>query len=371
MQVFTLQKDALNRNQERMVFAHKKRRKAIVGMVLSLGLLTSPAAALDVTLDKWHVGVFSYLNAQISPDHTHAGMGPNGLSLGETSILTRGNLTSRISLLSEHSLLPSYYREDQFKLERLAVRYEINQNHWTEFGKIHTPVNYWNDWFHHGRLFFPTVDRPIFFSQDFFAIHDIGLRFGGMLSLAGVQYDLFLGSETGVVSDDHHMSHSHDAAPGGHGDQIFPDGIQSLNIALTYERNNWLFRMATYLNGIRRDSLSKRGHFVSVHVEDERLRGLTELAATFSPREPDGRDLRKVALYQYLGYKITDSIIPYLALDLVSDEKVQGATDTVSKVIAGISVMPAARVTLKTQLERHDMDSGAHNALIFQLCVGM
>lgn len=360
-----------------MIFAHRKRRKATVWMVLSLGLLTSPAAALDVTLDKWHVGVFSYLNAQISPDHTHAGMGPNGLSLGETSILTRGNLTSRISLLSEHSLLPSYYREDQFKLERLAVRYEINQNHWTEFGKIHTPVNYWNDWFHHGRLFFPTVDRPIFFSQDFFAIHDIGLRFGGMLSLAGVQYDLFLGSVDDAMSDghhmsdDHHMSHSHDAAPGGHGDQIFPDGIQSLNIALTYERNNWLFRMATYLNGIRRDSLSKRGHFVSVHVEDERLRGLTELAATFSPREPDGRDLRKVALYQYLGYKITDSVTPYLALDLVSDEKVQGATDTVSKVIAGISVMPAARVTLKTQLERHDMDSGAHNALIFQLCVGM
>ena len=126
MQVFTLQKDALNRNQERMIFAHRKRRKATVWMVLSLGLLTSPAAALDVTLDKWHVGVFSYLNAQISPDHTHAGMGQNGLSLGETSILTRGNLTSRISLLSEHSLLPSYYREDQFKLERLAVRYEIN-----------------------------------------------------------------------------------------------------------------------------------------------------------------------------------------------------------------------------------------------------
>lgn len=129
--------------------------------------------------------------------------------------------------------------------------------------------------------------------------------------------------------------------------------------------------MATYLNGIRRDSLSKRGHFVSVHVEDERVRGLTELAATFSPREPDGRDLRKVALYQYVGYNITDSVTPYLALDLVSDEKVQGATDTVSKVIAGVSVMPAARVTLKTQVERHDMDSGAHNALIFQLCVGI
>ena len=60
MQVFTLQKDALNRNQERMIFAHRKRRKATVWMVLSLGLLTSPAAALDVTLDKWHVGVFSF-----------------------------------------------------------------------------------------------------------------------------------------------------------------------------------------------------------------------------------------------------------------------------------------------------------------------
>ena len=100
-------------------------------MVLSLGLLTSPAAAPDVTLDKWNVGVFSYLNAQISSDHTHPGMESNGLSLGETSILTRGNLTSRISLLSEHSLLPPYYREGQFKLERLCILYvedvEVNQ----------------------------------------------------------------------------------------------------------------------------------------------------------------------------------------------------------------------------------------------------
>ncbi|MGB1719461.1 MAG: hypothetical protein ACPHO6_14935, partial [Candidatus Latescibacterota bacterium] len=99
--------------------------------------------------------------------------------------------------------------------------------------------------------------------------------------------------------------------------------------------------------------------------------GLTELAATFSPREPDGRGLRKVALYQYLGYKATDSVTPYLALDLASDEKVQGAMDTVSKVIAGISVMPDARVTLKTQVELHDLDFDSHNALIFQLCVGM
>lgn len=104
-----------------MVFAYKRRRNTVFWMVLSLGLLTSPAAALDVTLDKWHVGVFSYLNAQIFPDHTHPGTESNGLSLGETSILTRGNLTSIFSLLSEHSLLPPYYRENQFKLERLCI----------------------------------------------------------------------------------------------------------------------------------------------------------------------------------------------------------------------------------------------------------
>lgn len=141
-----------------MAFTRDDSCRRIVWIALFLGALTAPAAALDVMLDKWYVGVFSYLNGQVlSSDKTHIGIGKDGFSLGETSIFTRGKLTSRVSMLSEHTLQSRHYREDQFKLERLVVRYEISERHWVEFGKLHTPVNYWNDWFHHGRLFFPTM----------------------------------------------------------------------------------------------------------------------------------------------------------------------------------------------------------------------
>lgn len=43
---------------------------------------------------------------------------------------------------------------------------------------MHTPVNEWNDAYHHGRLFFPTIDRPYSFGE-FVPVHEVGLRLSG------------------------------------------------------------------------------------------------------------------------------------------------------------------------------------------------
>ena len=209
----------------------KRRIQNIVFSAFLVAMVSKPADALDLSPDKWYVGVFSYVDGQIkNSQHSHAGMKDhhgqikssqhsNGLTLGETSIFTRGKLNSRFSLLSEHTLLPRYYREDQFKLERLVLHYEVNESHWFEFGKLYTPVNYWNDWYHHSLLFFPTIERPAFFSDNFFPIPEIGIRVGGLVGYKSLQYDLLVCS--GSV-----------AVPGDDGDQIFPNGIQSFNAAL-------------------------------------------------------------------------------------------------------------------------------------------
>lgn len=390
-----------------MIPCYNMRWKTIVSSMLLGVTLSSPVAALDVMLDKWYVGVFSFANGQVSSlsEDVHVGMKQNGLSLGETSIVSRGNLTPRISLLSEHSIQSSYYREDQFRLERLAVRYEINERHWTEFGKIHTPVNYWNDWYHHGRLFYLTVDRPAFFADEFFVMHDIGLRLGGALGAAGLQYDLFLGSGSGAVPHAHggsDMADDHaddmmaddmmaddmmadDHMTSEHGDQIFPDGVQSLNVALTYPWNNWMFRVATQFDGLRDATPFMRVHTVSVNMENARLHSLLEFAAKYAETEAGEADVRKMALYQYVGYKLNDRMTPYVGLDLISKNRVEGddQTRSVVKTMLGLSYMPDARMTFKTQLERHTNSVGghtddadghdhqAHTVLIFQLAVGI
>jgi hypothetical protein len=55
---------------------------------------------------------------------------------------------------------------------------------------MHTPVNYWNDVYHHGRLFYPTIDRPSSFSY-LIPIHSLGLRMQGQnLGKLNFGYDL-------------------------------------------------------------------------------------------------------------------------------------------------------------------------------------
>ncbi len=174
-----------------------------------------------------------------------------------------------------------------------------------------------------------------------------------------------------------------------HGDRIFPDGVQSLNIALTYPWNNWIFRAALHMDGIRDATPLMRVHTVSVNFEGDRLSGLTEFAAKFSETESGAPDVRKVALYQYLGYKLNDHLTPYVGLDMISKNRVEGDDQTRSmvKTMLGISFMPDARMTFKTQLERHRNTTGGHadhvegdtpdaaddphNVLIFQLSVGI
>jgi hypothetical protein len=63
-------------------------------------------------------------------------------------------------------------------MERAQLKYDYYKNHSLVVGKMHTPVNYWNDVYHHGRLFYPTIDRPTSFSY-LVPIHSLGLRAQG------------------------------------------------------------------------------------------------------------------------------------------------------------------------------------------------
>jgi hypothetical protein len=85
-------------------------------------------------------------------------------------------------------------------IERAQIRFDVSANHALMFGKMHTPVNYWNDVYHHGRLFFPTIDRPLMFSH-FIPIHTLGMRMQGQnLGPNEFGYDLMLGN--GIASTD-------------------------------------------------------------------------------------------------------------------------------------------------------------------------
>lgn len=127
-------------------------------------------------------------------------------SLGEHDFFVNSKLNDKISFLGEYVIRFNGSSSTSFlpSIERSLVKFNYYKNHNIIVGKIHTPVNYWNDTYHHGRLFFPVMDRPISFSY-LVPVHTLGIQFQGQnLGDMNFGYDLVIGngiSSTDIMSD--------------------------------------------------------------------------------------------------------------------------------------------------------------------------
>ncbi|MDB5241687.1 MAG: hypothetical protein JWP57_2312, partial [Spirosoma sp.] len=88
-------------------------------------------------------------------------------SFGEQDLFITSEINERLSFLGEtvFKYSPNSPTLFDISIERVILKYNYAGNHSILIGKHHTPVNYWNDTYHHGRVFFPTIERPLVFSQ--------------------------------------------------------------------------------------------------------------------------------------------------------------------------------------------------------------
>lgn len=173
-------------------------QKLVVLIFLFSGLGPGLLAQDPVTQFK----IFGHLTA-VAEDNN--GDAKSDFSLGEQDLFVFSEITPRISLLGETVVTPQNvagHGSVDFKvsIERARLKYQYRE--WLSFivGKMHSPVNYWNDVYHHGRLFFPTIDRPKSFGLSI-PIHTLGLRLQGQnIGNIGFGYDLVIGN--GMSSND-------------------------------------------------------------------------------------------------------------------------------------------------------------------------
>lgn len=120
--------------------------------------------------------------------------------LGEQDLFITSDLTDRISFLGESvfkfgSTSPTFFN---VSIERIVVRYNIKGNHNLLIGKHHTPLNYWNDTYHHGRVLFPTIYRPSLFAAGIIPLHTTGISLQGQnLGKVRFGYDVMVGNGIG------------------------------------------------------------------------------------------------------------------------------------------------------------------------------
>lgn len=109
------------------------------------------------------------------------GNNPNSyFNLGEQDFFVTSNLSDRLSFLGETVVKYDNATASKFapSIERAHLKFDYYGNHSIIMGKMHTPVNYWNDVFHHGRILYPTIDRPGSFTY-LIPLHSLGLRLQG------------------------------------------------------------------------------------------------------------------------------------------------------------------------------------------------
>ena len=244
-------------------------------------------------------------------------------AIGEHDFFVNTQLSKRISFLGEYVIRFNSKSATSFlpSIERSLLKFNYYKNHNLILGKLHTPVNYWNDTYHHGRLFFPTIDRPLAFSY-IIPLHTLGIQMQGQnLGKWNFGYDLVAGN--GINSSDgvntgtdfsytaafhikpfenfrFGMSHFYEKAkkhnPGTHSGHstTYPH----------YVGDTYTGPMTLNLTSA---SLSYFGNKLELLNEASYNRTFTDSLGVAN----------NWSNFTYLGYRLTDSSIPYLVADFI------------------------------------------------------
>lgn len=279
--------------------------------LLLLGLLlgTAPRVAAQRTQIKGFVDAYSsYQNGRVN------------FGLGEQDLFITSEITERLSFLGEtvFKFSPESATDFNISVERIILKYNYAGNHSVLLGKHHTPVNYWNDTYHHGRVFFPTIDRPLLFAQGIIPLHTTGVSLQGQnLGSLRFGYDAMVGNGIGsgdVVDNNPFKSVTlavHVKPTDGMrlGASYYHDAISKGSTA--HNHSGGVIPMA--LTRINQDILTG-----SLSYNDSVFTKKFELLVESSMVNNHSDSLgvqRAVATYAYAGLRLTEKLIPYIRVD--------------------------------------------------------
>jgi len=278
-------------------------------------------------------------------------------NLGEHDLFVNGRLNKKISFLSELVVREDKKTSSGFgvSLERALIRYNYKGNHSIHIGKMHTAINYWNDVYHHGRIFFPTIDRPLNF--DFFMpIHTLGVKAAGYnLGDIGFGYDLQIANSmasTDFESEGINFSYMASA-------RIEPvDGTRFMigyyRDFLHHNTHGPQAHSGTYHNDDYHGSIAINKFCLSIARFERKLELLNEFGYTQTATDSLGRS-GNITNYTYIGYQINQKYVPFVMMDFirVGAKELHVTRLNGIKFSLGMRLEFDPRCNLKIQLEHY------------------
>jgi hypothetical protein len=296
--------------------------------------------------------------------------------MGEHDFFVNSSLSDKITFIGEYVIRFNGKSATNYlpSIERSLVKFNYVNNHSIIVGKVHTPVNYWNDVYHHGRVFFPVIDRPMSFSY-FVPLHTMGLQFQGQnLGNLNFGYDFMIGN--GISSTDafhdsvvpsitgsvhirpkegmriglsYYWDDLHDNTPGLHSGHntasVIPD-------AKKYQ-GPVKFRLASF-------SFAQFG---------EKFEFLNETGFNASTTDSTGTS-KNFSQFVYAGLNLTEKSTPYVLFDYidVADNDIHVYPLEKLKIAVGYRYSFNYLLNLKVQLERNwefERFGRAHGSLTY------
>jgi hypothetical protein len=288
--------------------------------------------------------------------------------IGEQDLFITSELSDRFSFLGESVFKFTSTTPTKFSvsIERIVIKYNIAGNHNLLVGKHHTPINYWNDTYHHGRVLFPTVFRPLLFDANIIPLHTTGISLQGQnLGDMKFGYDFMLGNGIGssdVLDNDKRKS----ITAAFH---IKP--AEGLRFGFSWY-NDVIAKGATAHDVLQRWEVKQNLFTGSAAYFGEKFEVLAE--GTLGTNKTDTTGSRQtIASYIYAGLKLKEKLVPYVRLDQLhfqEGEVFYHKNNTTSFVIGmryNINYLTVVKLEYQHQ---HSEQEGNLNKVTAQLAIG-
>jgi hypothetical protein len=278
-------------------------------------------------------------------------------SIGEHDFFVTSNITKKVSFLGEfvirfnNSVTTNYLPS----IERAFIKYNYENNHSIIAGKIHTPVNYWNDTYHHGRVLFPVIDRPLAFSY-IIPLHTLGTQLQGQnIGNLGFGYDIVLGN--GINSTD---SYQGDFGPSiTAAFHIKP--IQGLRIGASYFYN-YLSKNNPGVHSGHSTTIQNESNYEgsvefnmmcnSISWFGKRYEFLNEFSFNQTKTDIQGT-ANNFSNFSYAGVRVNEKNIPFVLVDYIriAENDLYNYSTEIVKTGAGFRYEFSYLINLKAQIE--------------------
>jgi len=295
--------------------------------------------------------------------------GKFNFGIGEQDLFITSELNDNFSFLGETVFKFSPNSSTQFNIsvERIIVNYNYKGNHNALIGKHHTPTHYWNDTYHHGRVFFPTIERPLLFAAQTLPIHTTGLAMQGFnLGKLKFGYNIMIGNGIGsndVVDNDSYKSVT--AA-------IHIKPKDKLQLGLSFY-NDVISEGADLHHDITVDEkINQQLYTATIAHFGRKFEFLAEGTLASNHANSTGT-VNSFTSYLYTGVRIKDKLIPYIRIDYLDyqDEEIYFIKDDTFSFLAGMRYEISYLIVVKMEYQHIDKEmQGNRDLFNTQIAIG-